>query len=99
MMGELILKIRNLRTSGSAFDVSLLVKGKYGAILNRTSKIWDNVAPQILIEEAGGLYTDFFGHPVEYSQPLTRATQNFTCCTASQTLHTQIQQVLKPFAP
>jgi len=59
LLAEIILNIRNLRTSNSVFDTGILVKGGYGAYLNRTSKVWDNVAQQIIVEEAGGVYTDF----------------------------------------
>ncbi|MGP3911904.1 inositol monophosphatase family protein [Nonomuraea sp. 10N515B] len=44
-----------LRGSNSAFDIAMVARGRYGAFLNRTSKIWDNVAPQIIVEEAGAV--------------------------------------------
>ncbi len=93
-LAEIVLSIRNLRSSNSAFDIALLAQGKYGAVLNRTSKIWDNVAQHVLIEEAGGSYTDFNGQVIDYSQPLHRASQNFTYCAAAPTLHRQIQDCI-----
>jgi myo-inositol-1(or 4)-monophosphatase len=62
----------------------LVADGRYGGYLNRTSKIWDNVALQIIIEEAGGVFTDFFGKPVDYTNPLTKVNENFTMCAARQ---------------
>lgn len=94
LLADIVLNIRNLRSSNSVFDIAMLVKGKYAAALNRTSKIWDNVAPHILIEEAGGLYTDFFGHQIEYANPLTRDQQNFTYCAAPALLHQQLQIII-----
>lgn len=94
LLGEVILSIRNYRTSNSAFDLILVAKGSYGGLLNRTSKIWDNVAQQIIIEEAGGVYTDFFGKPIDYSVPLTKVKDNFTFCTASPILHKQLQDII-----
>jgi myo-inositol-1(or 4)-monophosphatase len=93
-LADVVLGIRNLRSSNSVFDVAMLVQGKYGAALNRSSKIWDNVAQQILIEEAGGVYTDFNGQAMDYSNPLQRATQNFTYCAGSPTLHQQVQHLI-----
>ena len=93
-LSKIILAIRNLRSSNSAFDASLVADGRYGAWLNRTSKIWDNVAQQIVIEEAGGVYTDFFGRPVDYSDPLTKVDDNFTLCAAAPALHAQLQQII-----
>lgn len=94
LLSRIILGIRNLRDTGSCFDAVMVAKGKFGAYLNRTSKIWDNVAQQIIIEEAGGIYTDFFGKPMDYAHPLTKATNNFTFCAGSPALHEQLQAIV-----
>lgn len=94
VLARIILGIRNLRSSNSAYDAALVAKGKYGAWLNRTSKIWDNVAQQIIIEEAGGVYTDFFGQPMDYSNPLSKVNDNFTLCAAAPRLHAQLQTII-----
>lgn len=95
LLANIVLNIRNLRDSGSAYDLAMVANGKYGVHLNRTSKIWDNVAQQIIIEEAGGIYTDFWGKPIDYSNPLEKATANFTWCAAPKSLHEQIQTIIK----
>jgi len=94
LLGKIILNIRNLRSSNSVFDIIQVAGGNYGAMLNRTSKIWDNVAQQIIIEEAGGKYTDFFGKAMDYRNPLTKATQNYTFCAASPELHQKLQEII-----
>jgi len=94
VLSKIILGIRNLRSSNSAYDFSLLIDGGYGAFLNQTSKIWDNVAAQVLVEEAGGVYTDFFGKPIDYSSPLSRADDNYTYCAAPPQLHKQLQTII-----
>lgn len=93
-LAKIILGIRNLRSSNSVFDIGMLVKGNYGGALNRTSKIWDNVAQQILIEEAGGVYTDFWGKPMDYTDPLQKAETNYTYCAAAPQLHGQLQSLI-----
>jgi myo-inositol-1(or 4)-monophosphatase len=95
LLARIVLHIRNLRTSNSVYDAAMVAKGKYGAVLNRTSRIWDNVAQQVVIEEAGGLYTDFFGAAVDYSRPLNKVKENFTLCAAPPTLHEQIQRIIR----
>lgn len=94
LLGEVVLHIRNLRTSNSAFDAVMIAEGRYGGLLNRTSKIWDNVAQQLLIEEAGGVYTDFFGKPIDYTNPLERVNDNYTFCAGSPALHKQLQDII-----
>jgi len=94
LLGDIILSIRNYRVSNSVFDILLTAKGSYGGSLNKTSKIWDNVAPHIIIEEAGGLYTDFYGKPIDYAKPLTKLSHNFTYCVASPVLHDELQKII-----
>lgn len=95
LMSEIILNIRNLRMSNSAFDLAMVAKGNYGAFLNRTSKIWDNVAQQIIIEEAGGVYTDFFGNTIDYSNAISRSQDNFTFMAASPAIHSKLLNIIE----
>ena len=94
LLSKIILEIRNLRSTNSAYDFMLVADGRYGGYLNRTSKIWDNVAPQIIIEESGGIFTDFFGKPVDYTNPLSKVGENYTMCAAPPELHRQLQQII-----
>ncbi|MGH7771335.1 MAG: inositol monophosphatase family protein [Candidatus Binatia bacterium] len=98
LLAEIILNIRNLRSSNSVYDAAMVARGNYGAVLNRSSKIWDNVAQQVVIEEAGGIYTDFFGEPIDYSDPLNKTKEHFTFCAASPALHEQIQRMIRVFS-
>lgn len=95
LLSEIVLNIRNLRTSNSVFDIAMVAKGNYGAFLNRTSKIWDNVAQQIIIEEAGGIYTDFFGDAIDYSNAPARPQDNFTFLAAPPVLHSRLLEIIK----
>ena len=95
LLGSLVLEIRNLRSSNSVYDFAMVACGKYGAFLNQTSKIWDNVASQIIIEEAEGVHTDFYGKPIDYSDPLKKAGENSTHCAAAPEVHSQIQTVIR----
>ena len=95
LLAEIILRIRNLRSTNSVYDTAQVITGRYGAFLNRTCKIWDNVAQHILIEEAGGIYTDFFGEPIDYSSPLERSEENFSYLTSNPELHKQLLKIIK----
>ena len=94
ILSDIILSIRSLRMAGSVFDGVMVAKGRYGAFLNKTSKIWDNVGQQIIIEEAGGIYTDFFGYAIDYSNPLNRIGENFTFCAGAPELHKHLQEII-----
>jgi len=94
VLAKIILTIRNLRTTNSAYDMAHVSNGKYGAYLNQTTKIWDNVAFQPIIEEAGGIVTDFWGQPIDYSNPLTKVETNFTICAGAPTIHQALQNII-----
>ncbi len=84
-----------LRASNSAYDVAMVASGKYGAFLTKSSRIWDNVAPHIIVEEAGGRWTQFDGRPADYSEPLAKAAENFTFCGASPQTFARIQRSIR----
>jgi len=95
IIGEVVLEIRELRSSGSEpIDVGYVACGKYGARLNQYGKIWDCVAPQIIVEEAGGIFTDFWGKPQDYSDALNKTKLNYTVCAAAPQLHKQLQAII-----
>jgi myo-inositol-1(or 4)-monophosphatase len=96
VMADIILGCRNMRNSGcEALDPMYVAEGRYGGRVNTTSRIWDNVAPQIIAEEAGALWTSVNGSHIDYSYPLTKMEQNFTFCVASPTLHKQLQAIIQ----
>ncbi len=95
LLAEIVLNTRNLRmTNCTPLDAAWVCMGKVGGSLNQSSKIWDNVAQQIIIEEAGGICTDFWGNPLDFSNPLERAKENFTYCAAPPELHKQLQEII-----
>lgn len=95
VMADIILGCRNMRNTGcEALDPMYVAEGRYGGRVNTTSKIWDNVAPQIIAEEAGAVWTSANGTPTDYSNPLSRIDQNFTFCVAAPVLHRQLQAII-----
>jgi len=97
IMGEIVLSMRNLRTSNSAYDIMQVAKGSYGAYINKKHRIWDNVAPHIILEEAGCIVTDFLGKPFDYANPTERTDEIFTFCSAPVELHKQLQDIIHKF--
>lgn len=94
VLASIVLAIRNLRTSNSVYDMAMVASGEYGGFLNQTTKIWDNVAMEIIIQEAGGLYTDFWGEQIDYSHGLTKPDANYTVCAGPPVLHKQLQAII-----
>lgn len=94
LLGDVVLAVRNIRSTNSAFDIAAVADGRYGLVLNRTTKVWDNVAAHIVIEEAGGVYTDFYGRPMNYDHTLESPERNYTVCAGAPLLHAEMQRVI-----
>lgn len=95
VLADIVDNVRNIRNTGcEAYDSMYVAMGHYGARINTTSKIWDNVPPQIICEEAGAIWTDINGQPLDYSRPMERLDQNFTNCIAAPALHKQLQAII-----
>ena len=92
---KIILNSRNVRLTNCVFDAMMVAKGCFGGYLNKSSRIWDNIAPQIIITEAGGIYTNFEGNLMDYSNPLTRTKQYYEYITAPPELHKKILNIVK----
>lgn len=94
ILGQVILCAGHVRTTGSVYDFMLLAQGRFGGVIGNISKIWDNVAQQVIVEEAGGVYTDLYGKKMDYSNPLKKVKENYTVCAASPALHKILQQII-----
>ena len=95
LIAAVALAARNMRNSGcEAVDCMYVAEGIYGGRINLASQIWDNVAPQVIVEEAGGVWTDLSGAPMNYKDPLGRIGQNFVNCTAAPQLHPQLLKLI-----
>ena len=96
LLADIALAARNIRDNNcEAVDTMYVAEGRYGGRVNMASKIWDNVAPQIICEEAGALWTTANGSPIDYSNPLAKTEQNFTFCVANPVLHAKLQTVMR----
>ena len=65
--------------------------------INNTSwtNKWDTCAPQVILEEAGGTVTDFFGNPLDYRQSSLQWKNSFV---ASNTLvHEKVLRAIKGY--
>lgn len=97
LLAQIALNVRNLRDTNSVTDVAYVLRGTYGGSVNTTSKIWDNVAQQPLVEGANAVYTDVFGNKMDYSDPISKVDKNYTWCIAPAELHKQLQAIVRKF--
>lgn len=95
LIGRLVNKVRNLRSTNSVVDFCYTAEGKLGGCLNQTTKIWDIAGPALLIEEAGGKVTDLNGDPFDFSLTDENYQRNFTIIAASKLLHSKLTEIVE----
>lgn len=95
LLAELVLNIRNLRAGGSMFDAVMVAKGVYGLYLNATCRIWDIVGACAYIEEAGGVCTDLYGAPLDFSAPISKYDKPYNFCLGGNSVHAAAQDIIK----
>lgn len=94
LLGRIINSIQNLRCTNSVFDAMMVAGGRMGGYLNQVMKIWDVVGPQVIIEEAGGLVTDFSGYRLDYRNHLKDSRANYTFFSAPPQLHARLLKLI-----
>jgi len=96
IMSEVATRCRGIRMSNSIFDCMMVAKGVYGAFLHRRNRIWDCVAGQVVIQEAGGTFSAMDGRPIDYQDPLVRLEETFSILACPPEFHDAVTAVTTP---
>lgn len=78
------------RAGAAALDLAYVACGRLDGFWEIRLKPWDSAAGQLLVEEAGGIVTDFADRPYSPFIPEIIASNRH--------IHTQLQQILIPFS-
>jgi myo-inositol-1(or 4)-monophosphatase len=57
---------RNVRATNCLFDFVSVIEGRFGLCVNHQTMIWDIAAPRLIVEEAGGSFTDLAGKEIRF---------------------------------
>lgn len=57
------------RIGSAAIELAYVAAGRVNIYLERNLKPWDYAAAMVIIEEAGGIITDYAGQPIDISKP------------------------------
>ncbi len=67
---QIFFACEDIRRIGSAaIELAFVAAGRVDIYLERNLKPWDYAAAIVIIEEAGGIITDYQGQPVDISEP------------------------------
>ena len=85
---RVVVRCRAVRRSGSAaLNLCYVACGRYDAYFARETKAWDVAAGALLVSEAGGTITDFYGKSFSLERPAFVAA-------ASAELHAELIQLV-----
>jgi len=76
-----------VRTWGDCYGHVLVATGRADVMVDPIVEIWDIAAVKIIVEEAGGRFTDYAGHPTIY---------NRCAISTNGLLHEQVLQLVHP---
>ena len=81
LFAKLFAQCEDIRRTGSAaLDLCDVACGRTDGYLERNLKPWDFAGASIVLQEAGGILTDFAGQPVDF-------TRNSDCLAAAPKVH------------
>jgi myo-inositol-1(or 4)-monophosphatase len=90
LLGRLLGRVRNVRSTNSLIDVCYLLDGGLGGFINQHTKIWDVSAIRLMLPEAGGVLTDLAGAPIEFSLAPDTWSRNYQVMGSTPALIAQV---------
>jgi myo-inositol-1(or 4)-monophosphatase len=64
--------------------------GRLGGMVNRSTRIWDIVAPMVIVGEAGGTYTRVDGAPLALDTSAAAGERVYSVMAGAPALHRQM---------
>lgn len=93
-----VLGVQKEVSSGSVgLKVGLMVENRSDLYIhpNPKTKEWDTCAPEIILSEAGGVFTDCWGEPLKYNKENVFNDRGFVASNGRA--HSEIIEKIKPF--
>ncbi|MBI4096064.1 MAG: inositol monophosphatase [DPANN group archaeon] len=94
LMVEIVRNCRNLRATNSVVDLVYAAEGRLGGMINKTNKIWDVAAADLIIREAGGVVTDLAGQPLDFKFNKTDYLRNYSIVAGNPSLHKTLLDII-----
>ncbi len=85
--GRVVMKSQYVLAANGPIGFGYVADGRAGVVVNLHTKIWDIVAPSLLIQEAGGVATDPEGNPFDFN--ISDPETEFEIVAGSPELHKQ----------
>jgi myo-inositol-1(or 4)-monophosphatase len=94
MLSRLLRRVRNVRATNSLVDPAYVADGRLGGMLNQSTRLWDIAAPMLIVQEAGGAYTDVRGQPLALDLSAAASDKEYAVLAGSPSLHRQVVAIV-----
>lgn len=95
LLSRLLRRVRNIRTTNSLMDPAYTADGRLGGMINQSTRLWDIAAPMLLVQEAGGCYTDVCGARLELDISPTAGGRKYAVLAGVPTLHQEVAAMVR----
>ena len=95
LLARLLRRVRNIRTTNSLIDVAYTADGRLGGMINQSTRLWDIAAPMLIVQEAGGRYTDLVGQPLDLDVSATAGEREYSVLAGAPTLHEEVATIVR----
>jgi len=95
LLARLLRRVRNIRATNSLVDPAYTADGRLGGMLNQSTRLWDIAAPMLIVQEAGGRYTDLVGRPLDLDISHTAADQEYAVLAGAPALHESVAAIVR----
>jgi myo-inositol-1(or 4)-monophosphatase len=99
VLAKLLCRVRNVRATNSLVDPAYTSDGRLGGMLNQSTRLWDIAAPMLIVQEAGGMYTDVVGRPLKLDISRTAADKEYAILAGAPALHEAVAAIVRETLP
>jgi myo-inositol-1(or 4)-monophosphatase len=93
-LARILCRVRNVRATNSLIDAAYIADGRLGGMLNQNTRLWDIAAPMLIVQEAGGLYTDVTGAPLSIEVSPAAASREYAVLAGAPALHREVVAIV-----
>jgi myo-inositol-1(or 4)-monophosphatase len=97
LLCEVIQNVRNIRATNCLVDFCYVADGRFGGNINHSTKIWDIVAPYLIVKEAGGVMTELDGSDIEFDLNIDNYLRNYAVIASASHLHKPIMEMVSKY--
>jgi myo-inositol-1(or 4)-monophosphatase len=94
LLAKLLPKVRNIRATNCLLDAAFTADGRFGGMLNQSTRLWDIAAPMLIVQEAGGFYTDVQGCPLHLDISSSAADKVYAVLAGAPILHKSVVAIV-----